>query len=374
MTGSGCGANSPFSRDSEDHSADQQYEVSRSGNKQFTLFFIGDTGDPSTEPIESNLRVLQHHLEKAGEHSAIVFMGDNIYNYGLLPEDHPGREDSERRIDTQLQILSNYQGRAIFIPGNHDWNNDREGGLEAIKRQQEYIDNNLGSASFAPRNGCPGPFEVQLDSSNVLLLIDTEWWLYPHAKPGLKACAHGSRDRFIQAMDSLARHHDQHNIFIAGHHPIYSNGTHGGHFPVKKHLFPLLKYNSSLYLPLPIIGSVNPLYRKTVGYRQDLAGKEYRQLREGLEGVFQKYSNLLYASGHDHSLQYHPVGGQHYVVAGAGTVTSYVRRGKSADFAYSHKGFARVDIDENESILTFWTPEGDRPEGRMVYVKTLYNN
>ncbi|WP_372634851.1 hypothetical protein [Fodinibius sp.] len=371
----GCGASSPYYKHADDRPAARGEGVEL-GDHRFTLFLIGDTGDPSTDPLEPNLGVLQHHLAAAGEQSAVVFLGDNIYNYGLLPEGHPDRSDSERRIDTQLQLLSEYRGHPVFIPGNHDWNHDEPGGLEAILRQQAYIRDRLGATAFAPRDGCPGPSELPLGPDHVLLLIDTQWWLYPHEKPAPEDCAAGTREQFVQVVDSLARHYDSQdiNIIVAGHHPLYSNGTHGGHFPVEDHLFPLLKYHSSLYLPLPVIGSINPLYRRIVGYRQDLAGKEYRQLRVELTRIFRRHGDLVYASGHEHSLQYHPIGDQHYVTAGSGTVQSYVRRGKTADFVYSHKGFARVDVNENGTVLSFWTPGGERPGGRMVYQTLLYEH
>lgn len=339
----------------------------------FTLFLIGDSGSPTADPLEPNLRVLRHHLQAAGEHSAVVFLGDNIYSYGLRPEGHPERALSEQRINTQLSILEAYSGQAYFIPGNHDWNDDEPGGLEAIVRQQRYIEQRLGDAAFAPDEGCPGPVEVPLGEAGTLLMIDTEWWLYPHDKPGPETCRYGTRPEMTAALDSLVQAHADRPLMVAGHHPLYSNGTHAGYFPATDHLFPLLDYSPVLYIPLPVIGSINPLYRRHVGYLQDLAGGEYRALREGLETVFRKHPRLLYASGHDHSLQYHRVGNIRQVLAGSGTVKSYARPGKTADFVYTHEGFARLDFYPDRALLTFWTPEGADERGRQVYGRELFN-
>jgi hypothetical protein len=41
-------------------------------------------------------------------------------------------------------------------------------------------------------------------------------------------------------------------------------------------------------------------------------------LREALLERFGGYEGLVYAAGHDHSLQYHPAGGHHYLVSGSG--------------------------------------------------------
>lgn len=371
----GCGTSSPYYRYAERHGAESVAGLP-AGDPQFTLFLIGDSGSPAAEPLEPNLQILRHHLAAAGPASALVFLGDNIYSYGMPPPDHPGRSLAEQRINTQLSILKGYRGRTFFVPGNHDWNDDNPGGLAAIRRQQQYIEERMGDNVFVPGGGCPGPVAVTLDSSNVLVMLDTEWWLYPHRKPGPGQCSPGTPREVVHALDSLVTRYGKRNMFVAGHHPFYSNGTHGGYFPYTDHLFPLLDYSPVLYLPLPVMGSLNPLYRRHVGHLQDLAGKEYTRMRRSLEPVFRKHPRLLYAAGHDHSLQYHPVGGQHYVVAGSGTVESYARRGKTAYFAYSHKGFARIDLYHSKAVLSFWTPAtGDRDSeaGRRVYRHVLYN-
>lgn len=368
----GCGATDPYysSDEGRPQPTDQQFDQQ---DVRYSLFLIGDAGDAKIKPLSPNLRMLQHHLELAGENSTVIFMGDNIYEEGLHAEDHPNRAEEERRINAQMGVFKSYAGQGIFIPGNHDWNDDKPRGVEILKRQQEYIEKRLGDSAFAPDEGCPGPVEVQIDSSNVLVLMDTQWWLYPHEKPGLETCKNGSRERLVHATDSLIQAYSDQNIFVIGHHPLFSNGKHNGYLPVTDHLFPLLDYSPVLYIPLPIIGSIKPLYRKHIGYLQDLPGKEYSALREQLVAVFEQHPNLVYVAGHDHSLQYHPIEGQHYIVSGAGTNQSYVRRGKTAAFAYTRTGFARIDILSDRVVLSFLTPEKNMPEGRLVYQKILYD-
>jgi len=368
-----CGASTPYYQNDGDQPKATSNKIN-ADSTNFTLFFIGDTGAPLADPLEPSLQILQYQLNKAGEQSAVIFLGDNIYNNGLRPQGHPKRAQSERRINTQLQVFQNYKGKAIFIPGNHDWNNGRKNGLQAIQRQEAYIESAAtGNAFFLPNNGCPGPVEVQLGSSSVLLILDTEWWLYGHQKPGLQECEPGSKETVVQAVDSLVTQHKDRQIFVVGHHPMYSNGNHGGYFSWKKHLFPLQEIHPALYVPLPGFGSILPLYRKTVGFHQDITGKQYRQLQEQLTRIFEQAPNLTYTSGHDHSMQYHHINDQHYIISGSGTVKDYVRRGKSAGFAYQHKGFARIDIWQHKTVLSFWIPDDNRPKGKVVFRKILYS-
>jgi hypothetical protein len=44
------------------------------------------------------------------------------------------------------------------------------------------------------------------------------------------------------------------------HHPLMSNGSHGGQFSIEKQIFPLEQK-----IPLPVIGSFINLLRKTTG-------------------------------------------------------------------------------------------------------------
>lgn len=369
-----CGASSPYYKEANNRPASDHPPTEVSDN-EYTLFFIGDTGDPSTEPLDANLKTLQNQLEKAGENTSVIFLGDNIYDYGLLPEDHPLREDSERRINTQLDILENYKGRTVFIPGNHDWNNDKPGGLAAINRQADYIKEKLqDTTAFLPSDGCPGPVDIPINKSNVLLVMDTEWWLYPHKKPGAAHCKTGTKERFAAAVDSLVKRYHDRTIYVAAHHPLYSNGTHGGYFPLSDHLFPLLDISPALYIPLPIIGSVKPIYRKHWGYLQDIAHDEYQVLKNELTVAFKPHPRLIYVAGHDHSLQHHPIGKHHYIITGSGTVKSYVRKGKAAAFVYSQKGFSRIDISPHEVVLNMYVPEEGYPGGKLVYRSVLYSN
>ncbi|MFQ5482749.1 MAG: hypothetical protein ACE5ER_08315, partial [Nitrospinaceae bacterium] len=103
------------------------------------------------------------------EKTTLVFLGDNIYKYGLpnlddlpLEKDKKcaGRACAESRLDVQIDLAREHHVRGIFIPGNHDWNNDRENGWERIRNMGDYLakvrsDENV-NVSFLPGNGCPG--------------------------------------------------------------------------------------------------------------------------------------------------------------------------------------------------------------------------
>jgi hypothetical protein len=125
---------------------------------EFTVFLMGDAGEADLNPLEPNFRFLQSQLQEADENSAIVFLGDNIYPAGLVPEDHPERKQAEALLNAQLDLLKDFKGAPYFIPGNHDWNRMSAGGREAVQRQAKYIEDYLDNKKvYYPKDGCGDP-------------------------------------------------------------------------------------------------------------------------------------------------------------------------------------------------------------------------
>jgi len=80
------------------------------------------------------------------------FLGDNIYPDGMPAEGSPQREGAEYRLDAQLDAIENYEGKVVFIPGNHDWYNKK---LEGLERQKDYLKNKFEEILvWSPEIGC----------------------------------------------------------------------------------------------------------------------------------------------------------------------------------------------------------------------------
>ena len=344
---------------------------------EYTVYLIGDAGKPSLEKQGPVLKLLQLEFEKSDSNSAVVFLGDNIYPYGLPPEDDDPveRVQAEKRLAAQLNILENFKGRPFVIPGNHDWNMGLPGGLKNVKEQGKYIKKKLDSKQvFLPRHGCPGPVEVQLSKNLLLIIIDSQWWLHNDKKePGFsKGCDIKAKEDFLLALKDLASRHRNKDILLASHHPLFSNGPHGGYFSWKDHLFPLTQASHNLFIPLPVIGTILPAFRKIFGHVQDLAHPDYKALKEGLLGATEPAERLVFAAGHEHSLQFHQRDERHFVVSGSGSKTSYSRKGHKADFTYSKKGFSKMIYYQNGEVWTeFWKPIEEGSTGQLVFRKKL---
>jgi len=342
---------------------------------KYSVFLIGDAGAPSLINPDETLELLRSQLLKAGKNSAVFFLGDNIYPKGMPPPTDPLHEVAEQRLVRQLKSLDGYEGQIGFLSGNHDWNKGRKGGYESVRRQQFYIDAYFNNKNiFLPRNGCPGPIEFPLNDHLACILINTQWWVHGEPVPlgKDKDCEVESEHEFFVKLESLLEKNKDKKIIVLGHHPMYSLAYHGGNFSIKQHLFPLTELNKRLYIPLPVAGSLYPMYRKYVGSKEDMSHPKYKNMRRRLINIFKKYDNLIYAAGHDHNLQYIKKNNQHYIVSGAGSKVAYVQKGKGAQFTHAHKGFVKLNLYYNGNVwLEVWEPLENNSKGKLAFRKQI---
>ncbi len=360
----------------------EQEEQDPKNKLLYTVFLIGDVGAPSLDPQEPSLKLMQAQMHAAGEQSATVFLGDNVYHNGLPEPGKIDREISEKRLNAQLDVLKGYPGEKYMIPGNHDWNHSGRGGLEAIMREQRYVNEYLldedivaGGDFFVPGDGCPGPYEVKISDDLVLIAIDSEWWLHPFDRPygTNSSCGAATEVDFLVQLEDIIEKNSGSDILVVAHHPLMSRGAHGGFFSLKDHFFPLTMLRDWMYLPLPVIGSIYPFARKYGGILQDIPHPRYQAYIQGLLNIFEKYDNITYAAGHEHALEYFNYNGLPHIVSGSGCKVQYIKPGEEVTYVHKEKGFAKVLYYENgEAWTEFWVPEGDGTTGKVAFRTQMY--
>jgi|GEM_PF-377961 len=336
----------------------------------YRVLLIGDTGAnidqknrdrPAKIPI---FTAVQRFAEILPARTAIVFLGDNIYRKGLpdaterplrYDKGCTGRACAERRLDVQIDIIRKSKARGIFIPGNHDWDGGGRRGLKRIRNQEEYIKNSSRNenvdAVMIPQNGCPGPVTVSLSGNETevsLIGLDTQWWLHKYKKPrqndNPENCQPVTKQEIIRSLTKQiegGRRVNRH-VLIVAHHPLITYGKHAGFFSYKDLLNPIHLF-SQLLINAGFAG------------RQEMPNPVYRDMRMKIQGTIEEARGegrepLIYAAGHDHSLQ--AIEGQKrilYLVSGAGTPWKASRVGHKKGTLFSHSskrtgGFMMVDF------------------------------
>ena len=358
---------------------------------RYSVFLIGDVGNPilPDKGGEPSLNFMRKQLMQMGSNSAAVYLGDNIYNQGMPPEGAYDRKIAERRLITQLDVFRGYKGEKYMVPGNHDWIQGYKGGLAQVNREQAFAEQYLAhdSAAFAytgdflvPRDGCPGPYEVRLRGDLVMIALNSQWFITDQAnRPFGNACGADDEQEVYAQLDDLLRRNQDKHILIVTHHPLFSDGIHGGYFTFADHVFPLSIVAKYAFLPLPVIGSIYPLARKYGGINQDIPHPAYQDYKKNLLELFAKYPNVIYANGHEHNLQYFEDAQtkSHFITSGSGCKTQHVKPGSGGDAIFSdkEKGLARLNYyDDGQVWVEFLVPsDGDHGQtARRVYRQRVY--
>jgi hypothetical protein len=315
-----------------------------------TIFLIGDAGEPDPRLPATVLDSLAVQAAGAGSRGTILFLGDNIYPSGTADSVAANYADVLRRLDAQIRAVPG-GGTGIFVPGNHDWSDGGQGGflggataadgLFIVRRQGALIPRRPKNAGatvmMLPQGGCPGPAVV--DKGRVrLILLDTQWWLHNYiVRDSLSddrehGCSTHTIGEITQALrDSLRATRPGQAVIVAGHHPLVTGGPHGGYC------------------------GAFALFRRWANTSQDLFGRSYTRMRDSLNRALETHPPLIFAAGHDHSLQVLRGRTSSYVlVSGAGSIGKgecAARLRQSYYVGQATSGFMRLDFTAGDSAL-----------------------
>lgn len=341
--------------------------IEKDGELSHRFYLIGDAGLSPKNDMNPTLKALKSRLDKAHENSTTIFLGDNIYPTGLpsKKEDQEGHAVAKNHLDAQLNVLSDYKGKPIFIPGNHDW---YAKGLDGLKRQEKYIEKALDNkAVFFPANGCPIE-EIEINDEVTVIAIDTEWYLTNWDKhPDINDdCEIQDREGFFLELEDVIKDNAKKTTILVTHHPMTSYGPHGGQYSFKKNIYP-----SGGKFPLPFLGTFINLLRKTTGASiADIQNKRYNTLINRVLTLAQYSEKVILASGHEHSLQYIVEKNTPQIVSGSGAKKGATRLLNGSMFSSGQMGYAVLDVyKDGSSKVDFFGVEGENES--LLYSTTV---
>lgn len=313
-----------------------------------SFYLIGDAGNSPLGTSSKGLQAFKTALSKAPKQSTALFLGDNIYPKGMPKKGDESREFAEHQLNIQTDAVSEFKGQTIFIPGNHDWYSN---GVKGLKRQEKYIEDILGKNTFLPENGCPIE-KVNISEDIVLIIVDSEWYLADWNKnPTINDdCDIKTRTKFFDEFEGEIKKARGKTTIVAMHHPIFTNGPHGGKYSFTSHL-----------KPLPVLGSLKNLVRKTGGVTTvDIQNQLYNTFRKRIITLSQENDKTIFVSGHDHNLQYLIQDHIPQIISGSGSKETATRNVGNGQFAYGSEGYARLDVfKDGSSHIRFYTAKSD---------------
>jgi len=314
------------------------------------IILIGDAGEMygDSHPVIDWVR---KNIDLDDEKNTIVYLGDNIYPLGLPMEGEPSYPYSKKVLDYQVNLVRGKKAKAFFVLGNHDWKNGKIGGWQQAINQENYINSlELKNVAAEPRDGCPGPSFYELSDKVILVMMDSQWFLHVHEKPGAGSnCSATDPDEFAVQLREILASHPNHLVVLAMHHPMFTYGVHGGDYTWKEHLFPFTALNKSLYIPLPVIGSAYPIARGVFGNIQDIKHPIYQNMVDLVEQSIKTHPNVITVAGHDHCLQLIMKDSIPYIVSGSGAKTNRVGKSRKGRLLFADVNFGLSVIEVRKS-------------------------
>lgn len=335
-----------------------------------TFYLIGDAGKSPMNGKSDGLLALESHLSNYDTSDAhLVFLGDNIYPVGMPDKKDDFRKKAENHLNAQISVAQQFNGRTIFIPGNHDWYNE---GLKNIEREKKYIEKALDDKNiWEPKVGCPLESK-ELTTDVQLIIMDSQWFLEKwdnHPTINDNCDQIKTREQlFLEIEGEFKKNQDKTILFVL-HHPLYTNGVHGGQYAAAKHLFPTQRK-----IPLPGLASLVNLIRTSGGVSaQDNQNERYQHMVNRITTLARtsQAPRIIFASGHEHTLQYIENDGIRQIVSGSGSKKSYATLSDDGLFAFGGKGFARLDILEDGSSWVRYYGFKDGKEHLVYTVKSV---
>ncbi len=303
------------------------------GNENsYTVFIAGNT----FEKDKDNTLLNQWQKQAATEKDFAVLLAGNAF-------DGKTGQFSEN-------LLLNKQHPLLIAPGKAEWADGSREGKNFIKEISKTLPKGLDNPVFFPDAACPGPTEVVLSDHLALILIDTWWWVHKYDRRFSKCGIESRADALIQLEDAIRRHYDSKHVVIAGYHSLKSFGNTGGYFSFKQWLtkFPYT------------------FYRKFPGTRTDSQHLDFKDFKNSLLSIFEKYPDILYVSANEANMQYFQENNTHFVISGSWQKSEYVRQDLS-EFGSAEKGFAKLTfMPEGVCELTFFNAE------KIIFKKILY--
>lgn len=319
------------------------------------IYLAGDAGYLENDQVSEALDALNERIKNSKKEDVLLFLGDNIYPKGM-PENKTdiNRQKAEQSLQAQLKVAKNFKGKVIFIPGNHDWYS----GVDGLREEEKAVDDALGKNTFLPENGCPlASYEV---SDNIIIIaVDSEWYITDwdqHPKIN-DNCEIKNRLKFFEEFKSLVNKNQGKTIILAIHHPLESNGNHGGQYAFNQYGLPILN------IPINII-------RRTSGAApSDLNFPLYRELSNKITTILQEYKeDVIVVSGHEHNLQYLIHKDIPQIISGSGSKVNPVRHFKNDKtiFGYAGLGYAILNIQQNKQQVFFFDEKNQLIKSKII--------
>jgi tartrate-resistant acid phosphatase type 5 len=292
--------------------------------KRVRFIAMGDTGKGNVD--QRKVAVAIRDLCAAKGCDFVLLLGDNIYDSG-----------TESTTDPQWQQKFEQPYMDVNLPfyvalGNHDYGGNLIIDAPGIGNEWDKGPVEVAYTQVSTKWHMPATHYTFTQGHVGFIVLDTNSIIWNNTDHGDQAAWLPTAMMEVSGKDWM---------FVAGHHPYRSNGTHGN---AGDYDAPELA-GIPIQNPLPIVNGDN--------------------VKSFFDSKVCGLGAQVYFSGHDHSRQWldEPTAmcGTQLIVSGAGASTTEIRdRGNTALYEDATKaGFMYVDIEDNTFTGTFYDKDGN---------------
>jgi hypothetical protein len=253
---------------------------------RYRVIFIGDAGEMNAEQQKS-LKYAANHILPGK--TSVIYLGDNIYPRGMGLPGTKEEDTAKKILESQYGPMRANGAPVYFIPGNHDWDKMGPNGLEKIKRQWQFLEEQNDSLlKLVPKWFCPDPVEINWVIVLPLLPMIANEWYSPKKENADAECSCKTKVDVLNSLDNLLYRNRHKFIILASHHPFQSYGVHGGKYSWKDHIFPFMR--SIRICPAPSRYRIlisNPSI--SIYQSGDLKHPLYRDMIKRVDAVFDSF-------------------------------------------------------------------------------------
>ena len=286
---------------------------------------------------------LEDELDSNSNSFTIILNGD-IIDHQL---DEPYEDLQMKNVFGLLDLVGKYNnGRLVIIPGDRDWNNNQEGGYKSVNMLENTVkayaeDHSINNFSWPVKNGCPGPFDLELDKHIQLIALNSQWWnhRFDKPRPSDATCKYATDQDIQEELGDKIEENSNKNILIVGHHPIKSLGHSGGRFSITDHL-----------KPFPIFGTFKRSYQANIGGNYDLANDRLNTFQDLIMNEVYPHHNLIYASGHEKNQQILKIAKNYLINSGSIEKPEYAASDYTTTFSKKETGVLKISYAKLGSV------------------------
>lgn len=352
---SGCATKRTISKSLKSNDATKTTASEQQAEEFTTYYLIGNTGSNKAGVTNGIARLLGDKLSSAKEDDYLLFLGDNISSNDL--------SDARvtNQLDTLARIISDFKGESLVIPGEKEW---RLRGLDGLEATEDYFEAALGKDdTFEPENGCPLE-TIEVDDQTEIIIVDSQWYIEDWDKRSMMndKCEFKTRKQFIVELKDKIKKARHKNVLLVMHHPLLTNGIHGGRLP-----FSIL-YNPTRFNGyLPLIGTLGAWLRSEGGIsKQDRYNPLMNELMSEIKTSALEVPRMFILSAHENSLQYIADGTIRQLISGTASSSEAASLGRNGLFSSGRPGFSELKLYKNgRSEVRFYTLE---PEDNTVKI------